>query len=119
MRKSPGWMLTPGDVIELDLGALSGSEAGMIRPAVVVTAGRILRGGPNVVQVVPLTRTIRASGADIVIEPDEHNGLTAPSAAQCQHVRTVAIHRVSSHVGNTGPVTLHQIRNALAVIFDL
>lgn len=112
-------MLTPGDVTELDLGAPSGSEAGLVRPAVVVTAARILRGGPNVVQVVPLTRTIRASGAEVVIEPDDHNGLTAPSAAQCQHVRAVAIGRVAAHAGNIGPVALQQIRNTLAAILDL
>lgn len=91
----------------------------MVRPAVVVTAGRILRGGPNVVQVVPLTRTIRDSGADVVIEPDDHNGLSAPSAAQCQHVRSVATRRVSSHIGNIGPVALQQLRHTLGVIFDL
>ena len=47
-------MLTPGDVVELDLGMPAGSEAGLRRPAIVVTAARVLRGGPNVVQVVPL-----------------------------------------------------------------
>lgn len=91
----------------------------MLRPAVVVTAGRILRGGPNVVQVVPLTRTVRDSGAEATIEPDRHNGLTARSAAQCQHVRSVAIDRVNARIGNIGPVTLQQVRNTLAVIFDL
>lgn len=112
-------MLTPGDVVRLDLGAPSGSEAGLVRPAVVVTAGRILRGGPNVVQVVPLTRTIRDSGVEVVIEADEHSGLSDLSAAQCQHVRSVATGRITSHLGNVGPVPLGQIRDALALIFDL
>lgn len=91
----------------------------MVRPAVVVTAGRILRGGPNVVQVVPLTRTIRDSGTEVLLEPDKRNGLSTQSAAQCQHVRSVAIGRVGPHYGNIGPVTLHQIRNTLGVLFDL
>ena len=112
-------MLTPGDVVELDLGAPSGSEAGLVRPAVVVTAARILQGGPKVVQVVPLTRTLRDSGAEVVIEPDDRNGLRAPSAAQCQHVRAVAIGRITAHIGNVGPVVLQQVRNVLAAIFDL
>lgn len=112
-------MLTPGDVVELDLGAPSGSEAGLVRPAVVVTAARILRGGPNVVQVVPLTRALRSSGAEVVVDPDEHNGLSAPSAAQCQHVRAVAVGRITAHAGNVGSVALQQIRNTLAVILDL
>lgn len=119
MRNPLGSMLTPGDVVELELGTPSGSEAGMARPAVVVTAARILRGGPNVVQVVPLTRTLRGSGAEVVIEPDDYNGLGAPSAAQCQHVRAVAVGRITTCVGNVGPVALQQVRNTVAVILDL
>lgn len=112
-------MLTPGDVIELDLGTPSGSEAGLLRPAVVVTASRILRGGPNVVQVVPLTSTIRSSGAEVVIEPDSGNRLSATSAAQCQHLRSVSTARVRASVGNVGPVAIRQIRDNIAVLLDL
>lgn len=112
-------MLTPGDVVELDLGAPAGSEAGLRRPAVVVTAARILRGGPTVLQVVPLTRTLRDSGAEVRIEPDRTNGLAAVSAAQCQHVRSVSTARVHERLGNVGPVVLTQIRSVLAVILDV
>jgi mRNA interferase MazF len=111
-------MLTPGDVVDLDLGAPAGSEAGLRRPAVVITAERVLHGGPNVIQVVPLTRTIRDSGSEIVIEPDEHNGLSAVSAAQCQHIRSVATTRVSAQIGNVGPVVLRQIRVTVTIIID-
>ena len=65
----------------------------------IVTAGRILRGGPNVVLVVPLTRTIRETSVE--------------------HVRSVAVSRVRSNLGNVGPVVLQQIRTTLAVIFDI
>lgn len=111
-------MLTPGDVVELDLGTPTGSEAGSRRPAILVTAGQILRGSPNVVQVVPLTRTIRKSGSEITIHPDEHNGLRAVSAAQCQHIRAVAASRLKSRIGNVGPTTLYQVREMIALIID-
>ncbi len=111
-------MLTPGDVVELDLGAPTGAEAGLRRPAIVVTAARILRGGPNVIQVVPLTRTIRDSGSEITIEPDDHNGLTAVSAAQCQHIRSVATARAVTRLGNVGPVVLRQVRATVVTILD-
>lgn len=80
-------MLNSGDITEVNLGTPVGSEAGLRRPAVVVTATGVLRGEPNVVQVVPLTRTIRSSGAEVSIEPGGQNHLSAPSAAQCQHAR--------------------------------
>ena len=112
-------MLTPGDVVELDLGALIGSEAGLRRPAVVVTAGRILRGDPNVVQVVPLTRTLRQSSTEVIINPDEGNGLAAPSAAQCQHVRSIATARIHERTGNVGAVVLGEVREVLGRLMDL
>ncbi len=112
-------MLTPGDIVELDLGVPNASEAGLRRPAIVVTAGRVLRGGPNVVHVVPLTRTIRQSSVEVVIDPDEGNGLAAPSSAQCQHVRSVATTRIQRRVGNVGPVALREVRETLALLLDL
>lgn len=111
-------MLTPGDVVELDLGAPAGFEAGLLGPAVVVTADRILRGGPNVIQVVPLTRMIRDSRSEIVVEPDEYNGLSVASAAQRQHLRSVATTRVSAQIGNMGPTVLRQIRDTVTTIID-
>lgn len=117
--KPRGWVLTPGDVVELDLGTPIGSEAGLRRPAVVVTASRILRGGPNVVQVVPLTRTLRRSSAEVAITPDAGNGLAEPSAAQCQHVRSVATTRIHGRTGNIGPVALGEIREVLGLLMDL
>ncbi|MGB3684306.1 MAG: type II toxin-antitoxin system PemK/MazF family toxin [Ornithinimicrobium sp.] len=112
-------MLTPGDVVEVDLGMPAGSEAGLLRPAVVVTAQRVLIGGPNVIQVVPLTRGIRQSATEVVIDPDEDNRLTVSSAAQCQHVRSVATTRIHERAGNVGPVVLGEVRETLALLLDL
>ena len=111
-------MLMPGDVVRLELGAPTGSEAGLQRPAVVITAGQILRGGPNVVQVVPLTTTLRNSGAEVTLDPDPGNGLREPSAAQCQHIRSVATTRIASHLGNVGPAALQQIKSTVAILID-
>jgi mRNA interferase MazF len=111
-------MLTSGDVVDLDLGLPAGSEAGFPRPAIIVTAQEILDRSPNVVQVVPLTSTIRGFRSEISIEP-ALSGLTHPSAAQCQHVRSVATARISGSRGNVGPVDLLRIRETLAIIFDL
>ncbi len=111
-------MLTPGDVVHLDLGTPVGSETGLRRPAVIVTAWAVLKGSPNVVQVVPLTSTIRQSGSEVVIEADRLNNLKVTSAAQCQHIRSVATTRATKPIGNVGPVALRQIRDTLTAILD-
>lgn len=71
------------------------------------------------VQVVPLTRAIRNSGTEVVIEADGANGLGVRSSAQCQHVRSVATTRVSAHTGNVGPAILAELRETLAILLDL
>jgi mRNA interferase MazF len=85
----------------------------------VVTAARVLKGGPNVVQVVPLTRAIRTSTTEVLIDPDEDNGLSARSSAQCQHMRSVATTRIHERTGNVGPVVLTEVRETLALLLDL
>ncbi|WP_109474654.1 type II toxin-antitoxin system PemK/MazF family toxin [Ornithinimicrobium cavernae] len=112
-------MLTPGDVVELDLGIPAGSEAGLRRPAIVVIAHRALRSEPNVIQVVPLTRTTRQSSTEMIIHPDEGNQLAAPSSALCQHVRSVATARIHERTGNVGPAILGEVRETLALLMDL
>jgi len=112
-------MLNSGDVVELDLGLPSPREAGFRRPAVVATAQRILDASPSVIQVVPLTTTLRGFGSEVVIEPSELNGLGRRSTAQCQHVRAVSVDRVEGIRGNVGGEALAQIREVLGLILDI
>ena len=112
-------MLSSGDVVDLDLGLSGGREAGFRHPAVVVSAQRILSAEPSVVCVVPLTSTLRGFHSEITIEPDEHNGLAAWSAAQCQHLRAVSTGRIVSSRGNVGIAALGQIRETVAVMLDI
>ncbi len=110
-------MLTSGDVIDLDLGQPAGQEAGF--SALVVTAQRILNAGPNVVQIVPLTSSIRDFGSEVVVEAATTNGLDRDSSAQGQHIRAVSIGRVERVRGNVGSVVLAHIRGVIGLIIDI
>jgi mRNA interferase MazF len=115
-------MLTSGDVIRVDLGTPMGSEAGMVRPVVIITAQRVLEHSPRVLQVVPLTTTLRGWASEVTIPADPGAGLASPSAAQCQHARAISTDRVVDDVGNPGNVgaqLLQQIRETLATLLDL
>ena len=91
----------------------------MVRRAVVVTGARVLAAGPTVIQIVPLTRTLRGYASEVTVSADATNGLMEDSAAQCQHVRAVASARIRETLGNVGPVSMAQIRDVLAVLLDL
>jgi len=112
-------MLTSGDVVGIDLGVPSGREAGFRHPAVVVTAQRVLDSDPSVIQIVPLTTTIRQFGSEVRIDAGELSGLGEPSAAQCQHIRAVSASRIENVRGSVGVVALTQIRDVLGVILDI
>ena len=84
-----------------------------------MTAQRILDADPSVVQVVPLTSTIRAFHSEVVVEPDDTNGLDVVSAAQCQHLRAVSPRRIIGVRGNVGTTMLTQLRETIAIILDL
>jgi mRNA interferase MazF len=112
-------MLNSGDIVDLDLGRPEGREAGFLHPAVLITGQGVLDSSPSVVQVVPLTSTIRPFNVEVVIEPDEANGLAVVSAAQCQHLRSVSTDRILAARGNIGALALAQIRETVAVLLDL
>ena len=112
-------MPSSGDVVDLDLGAPAGREAGFRHPAVVVTAQRILDASPSVIHVVPLTSTIRPFHSEIILAPDNANGLTVESSAQCQHVRSMSPRRILDVRGNVGRTALAQIRETIAVLLDI
>lgn len=111
--------LTSGDVVDLDLGIPSGREAGFRHPVVVVTAQEILDETSSVVQVVPLTSTLRAFSSEVSVVRDEHTALEVDSAAQCQHIRSVSVDRIDAVRGNVGPATLSEIREVLGLILDI
>lgn len=112
-------MLTSGDVVDLDLGPPAGREAGFRHPAIVVTAQRVLDAEPSVVQVVPLTSTLRGFSSEVEIDTDDANGLEQASAAQCQHIRAVAAGRIERTRGNVGPAVLGQVRELIGLILDV
>ena len=112
-------MLTSGDVVDLDLGIPVAREAGFRHPAVVVTAQDILKRGPTIVHIVPLTSTNRGFKSEIEVEPDRHNGVERPCVAQAQHIRAISIARISRVRGNVGSVTLALIRDRLGLILNI
>lgn len=112
-------MLTSGDVAQVEFGKPPRREAGFQRPAIVVTAQRLLDKLPSVVQVVPLTRTIQSFESDISVEASEENGLSQVSAAQCAQIRSVSAGQVSGVRGNVGVAILLRIRRAIAETLDI
>lgn len=108
--------MNAGDIVAVDFGTPIGSEAGFLRPSVVVTADAFLRFRPTAIFVVPLTSTRRGFPSHVEIVPDADNGLERTSWALVEQLRAVAVERCGTPSGNVGPTINPQLLDILAMI---
>lgn len=80
-----------GDVIVVDLGEPVGHEAGLSRPALVVSHDRLAQVG--LITVLPVTRTRLGWPSHIEVEPAD-SGLRETSYVQTEQIRTISTKRV-------------------------
>jgi mRNA interferase MazF len=87
-----------GDVHLADLGPARGSEAAKRRPVVIVSHDALNRTtvalGRGVVTVVPLTSNVAVVHPFQVFVPQEAAGLSRPSKAQAEQVRSIDVERL-------------------------
>lgn len=107
----------------VDLDPVRGSEANKQRPAVIVsndgantTARRLGRG---VITVVPVTSNVSHIYPFQVMLPADETGLPRDSKAQAEQVRSIAVERVGSRVGQLPPVLMSDLDDALRFHLDL
>ena len=112
------WLMA-GDIVTIDSGIPVSSEAGFVRPAVVVSAAGFLKPNLRTLFVVPCTTRRRGAPSHIELVPDSTNGLSLPSWAQVEHLRSISRARCVERLGTVGAVTLAQIREVIALLIDL
>ena len=87
-----------GEIWNLYLDPVSGREQGGRRPAVIIS-GNLLNQYLEVVIVCPLTTSIKNYKGNLILEPDQNNGLTKKSEVLTFHVRSVSKNRLSDKLG--------------------
>ena len=107
----------------MDLNPVRGSEAGKVRPAVVVSNdaanGTAARLGRGVVTVVPLTSNTERVLPFQVALPAGTAGLAQDSKAQAEQVRSVDVRRVGRRLGALPAPLLQQLDRALRLHLGL
>jgi mRNA interferase MazF len=106
-----------GEIWQVDLDPVLGSEANKLRPAVIVsndranaTATRLRRG---VLTVVPVTSNTDRVYPFQVLLPAATCGLAVDSKAQAEQVRSIAAQRLLCRLGQVPADVLIQIDDAL------
>jgi len=106
-----------GEIRWVDLNPARGSEAGKVRPAVVVsndganaTAERLGRG---VITVVPVTSNVeRVYPFQVLLEALD-TGLERTSKAQAEQIRSVPVDRLGKQVGQVPAAVMTQLEDAI------
>lgn len=112
-----------GEVWQVDLEPVRGSEANKQRPAVVVSNDRAnataARLGRGVVTVIPVTsNTARVFPFQVLLSA-QSSGLDVESKAQAEQVRSVAVQRLSHRIGRVSAGELGAIDEAIRLHLDL
>lgn len=103
-----------GEVYRANLDPVLGSEQGGIRPVLIVQNDLGNQSSPTVIVVPFTTRRKRLrQPTHVQIEPPE-GGLTAPSQALCEQVRTLEKSRLTHYLGRLSEDSLARVEQALA-----
>lgn len=95
-----------------------GSEQAGRRPVLVVSSDDAIDAIPTVVTTIPLTTRDRGWATHIPISGDT-TGLTQPSWALCEQVRTISTHRLAGRLGDADTTTLSQVSRVLRYLLNM
>jgi len=104
-----------GEIWEMYFDPIKGSEQGGRRPAVIIS-GNLLNSYLNMVIACPLTTSIKNYKGNLILEPDEMNGLEQTSEVLTFHIRSVSKNRLKSKVGQIPLKDVEFIKSTLSDI---
>ena len=107
-----------GDNWDADLNPIRGHEQGGRRPVLVVSVDAFNQGPAGLAIVVPITTRDKRIRTHVPIHPPE-GGLTEPSFAKCEDIRSIATERLSGRRGRVAPSTMAAVEDRLRILLGL
>lgn len=104
--------MNQGDIWFADLNPIKGSEQAGFRPVVIIS-GNLLNDLSNLVICCPLTTKVKNYHGNVVLEPDQSNGLKQLSEILTFHIRSISKNRLKQRVGKIKPTELKSIHACL------
>lgn len=109
-----------GEIWLVSLDPTVGSEIRKTRPAIIVNDNAL--GKLPLKIIVPITDwkdRYAVAPWMVLISPNDKNGLTKPSSADCFQIRSIAEERCIKRLGFVEPDTMIFIRRALATVLNI
>lgn len=104
--------MNQGEIWDVYLDPVSGSEQGGRRPCVIIS-GDLLNQHLQVVIVCPLTTKIKGYKGNILLNPNSENGLKKESEVLTFHVRSVSKKRLDKRIGRIKREQVDSIKDTL------
>jgi mRNA interferase MazF len=105
-----------GALFWADLDPVTGSEAAMTRPVLIVSRDANNKGAATVT-VLPLSSSVhKLYSFEVYIE---HQQLPKPSKIQAQHIRTIDKTRLGGYIGTVSTADLELVEYAIKLHLDL
>lgn len=109
-----GSKIVRGDVWDVELDPVRGSEMGKRRPCLVVSNDAANRSSP-VVTVVAITSQLPKKSYPFMVEIPEGAGMEKRSWVTCAHIRSVGKERLQSRRAGLDAETMRRVNRALAI----
>lgn len=111
--------VTRGDVVQVDLNPVTGSEQAGVRPALVVQIDRANAKSPHTI-IAPFTSRIRNKLLPSHVRvPAGVGGLTLDSILLCEQVRVIDRRRIVRILGHLDPPYLDEVAVAIRTILGV
>ncbi len=94
------------------LSPVKGSEQKGYRPVVIIS-GNVVNEYLKIVIACPLTTKIKNYKGNIVLEPDEKNGLSEKSEILTFHIRSISKERLIKKIGKISETQLNGLKKGL------
>lgn len=104
-----------GDVYLADLGTPWGTEQGLDRPVLIVSANPFNTSGLELVWVTPLTTRGRRISLHVEVKPPD-GGLSKTSWVQCEHLRSVSTDRLTKRLGTLSVRVLDEVMRRVRLV---
>ena len=104
--------MNQGDIYEVYLDPIIGSEQSGRRPAVIIS-GNLVNKLVNTVIICPLTSKLKHYQGNLIVEPSAENGLAKTSEVMTIHIRSIAKERLDKRYGKLTKSEFNQVVESL------
>ncbi len=98
-----------GEIWYANLDPVKGSEQAGYRPVVIIS-GNMLNQYLNIVIACPITTNIKNYKGNIILEPDEQNGLNTRSEVLLFHIRSISKEQLIKKTGMISKKQLEELK---------